>query len=258
KGVEDVVTSGIGLAFVAYPEVISKLPVLPAVFGVVFFTALAIAGLSSSISLIQAFVSAMSDKYEVNRTKVVGTLCTLGFLLGVVFTTGAGISWLDILDHFMTSYGLVVVGLLEALIVGWVFGGERLGAHIEGAGSFRFSSHYGTFMRLLMTGALGFTWFGLHQAPDGLGTFLARLFVLLSIAGVWLQRSWLDYSLKIIIPVALLGLLDRALGQEFQGPYGGYSPAAVVVIGGGWLIATLVFAVVIDLHSWRQKDRPSD
>ncbi|MFA9461680.1 sodium-dependent transporter [Thiohalorhabdus methylotrophus] len=256
QGVDQVVTSGIGLAFVAYPQVISELPFLPTVFGVLFFTALAIAGLSSSISIIQAFVSALSDKYEVNRTKVVGTVCTVGFLMGIVFTTGAGISWLDIVDHFMTSYGLVLVGLLEALIVGWVFGGERLGSHIEGAGSFRFSSHYGTFMRLLMTGALAFTWFGLHQAEDGLGTFLGRLFVLLSIAGVWLQRSWLDYSLKIIIPVALLGLLDRALAQEFLAPYGGYSPWAVVGIGLGWLLATLAVAVIIDLHSWRQEDRP--
>ncbi|HKJ71974.1 MAG TPA: sodium-dependent transporter [Gammaproteobacteria bacterium] len=249
--VSEVVTSGIGLAFVSYPKVISELPFLSSLFGVVFFTALAIAGLSSSISLIQAFVSALSDKYRINRGKAVGTLCTIGFLLGLVFTTGAGISWLDIVDHFMTSYGLVLVGLLEALIVGWVFGGERLGAHIEEAGEFRFSAHYGTFMRLLMTGALALTWFGLHQTGGGLGPFLARLFVLLSIAGVWLQRSWLDYSLKIIIPVVLLGLIDRSLAQEFAAPYGGYSATAVVGIGAGWLFVTLIVAVVIDLHSWR-------
>ena len=255
QAVDDVVTSGIGLAFVSYPQVISELPVLSGVFGVLFFTALAIAGLSSAISIMQAFISALGDKYELNRTKAVGTLCTVGFLLGMVFTTGAGLSWLDLVDHFMTSYGLVLVGLLEALIVGWVFGGERLGTHIEEAGEFRFSAHYGTFMRLLMTGALALTWFGLHQAEGGLGPFLARLFVLLSIAGVWLQRSWLDYSLKIIIPVVLLGLIDRALAEEFVAPYGGYPPIAVVGIGAGWLVATLIVAVVIDLHSWRQQER---
>ena len=250
-GVDEVVTSGIGLAFVSYPQAISELPFLSSVFGVLFFTALAIAGLSSSISLIQAFVSALSDKYDLDRAKTVGTLCTIGFLLGLVFTTGAGISWLDIVDHFLTSYGLVLVGLLEALIVGWVFGGERLGAHIEEAGEFRFSAHYSTFMRLLMTAALALTWFGLHQAEGGLGPFLARLFVLLSIAGVWLQRSWLDYSLKVIIPVVLLGLIDQALMEELSAPYGGYSAAAVVGIGAGWLVVTLLVAVVIDLHSWR-------
>ena len=256
-GVEEVVTSGIGLAFVAYPQVISELPFLPTVFGVVFFTALAIAGLSSSISLIQAFVSSLQDKYEVRRERVVAILCILGFLLGGIFTTGAGISWLDIVDHFLTSYGLTVVALLEALIVGWVFGGERLAGHIEGAsaGGMRFTGHYGTFMRVLTTVAMALTWFGLHQAEGGLAPFLARLFVLMSIAGIWLQRSWLDFSLKFIIPVVLLGLLDRALAEELRVPYGGYSPEAVVAIGAGWLAVTLAIAVVIDLHSWRHDRR---
>ncbi len=260
KEVSDVVTSGIGLAFVAYPEVISELPFLPTIFGVLFFTALAIAGFSSSLSLIQAFVSALGDKYELDRGRTLGTLCTVGFLLGLVFTTGAGISWLRIVDHFMTSYGLVLVGLLEALIVGWVFGGERLGTHIEEVGEFRFNAHYGTFMRLVMTGALALTWFGLHRADGGLGPFLARLFVLFSIAGVWLKRSWLDYSLKVVIPVALLGLIDRSLTEELLSPYGpagGYSAWALVGIGLGWLVATLLLAIIIDRHSWRQPERSS-
>ncbi len=250
-GVDQVVQSGIGLAFVAYPEIISELPHLSTVFGVLFFTALTIAGLSSSISLIQAFVSALSDKYPIQRSRAVGLLCTIGFFLGIVFTTGAGLGWIDLVDHFMTSYGLTLVALLEALIVGWVFGGERLGAHIEGVGSFRLRSHYGTFMRLLITVALALTWFGLHQAEPGLGPFLARLFVLLSIAAVWLQRSWLDYSLKIIIPVVLLCLLDQSLAGELVKPYGDYAPEVVVGIGVGWLVVTLIIAIIIDLHSWR-------
>ena len=252
-GVEDVVTSGIGLAFVAYPEVISELPFLPTVFGVLFFLALTIAGLSSSVSLIQAFVSALQDKYDVDRGKVVTVLCVVGFLLGVVFTTGAGIAWLDLVDHFLTTYGLVLVALMEALIVGWIFGGVRLAGHIEGASAPWLSGHYGTFMRVLITVALGVTWFGLHQAGDGLGPFLARLFVLLSIAGVWLQRSWLSFSLRFLIPIILVGLLDRSLAEEVSAPYGGYPPEAVVGIGAGWLVVTLIIAVVIDRHSWRRE-----
>jgi NSS family neurotransmitter:Na+ symporter len=251
--VGEVVQSGIGLAFIAYPEAISALPFAPKLFGFLFFLALGIAGLSSSISIIQSFSSALSDKYDLNRAKLVGTLCTVGFLLGTVFTTGAGLAWVDLLDHFLTSYGLTVVALLEALIVGWVFGGERLGGHIEAVGGFSMSGRYGTFMRLLMTIALGVTWFGLHQAEGGLGTVLARLFVLASIAAVWLKRSWLDYSLKIFIPVVLLGLLDRSLAQEFVNPYGGYAPEAIVGIGVAWMVATLLLAVAIDIHSWRRE-----
>ena len=58
KPIGEVVTKSIGLAFVAYPEAINKLPAMQPLFGVIFFLALALAGLSSAISLTEAFVAA--------------------------------------------------------------------------------------------------------------------------------------------------------------------------------------------------------
>jgi len=130
SSIQEVVTASIGLAFVAYPKAISLLPG-GAVFGVLFFASLVVAGLSSSISIIEGFTSAVMDKFSLNRKRVVTTVCIIGFLGGIIFTSQGGLFWLDIVDHYITHFGLVVVGLLEAFLVGWLFQIETLRKHIN-------------------------------------------------------------------------------------------------------------------------------
>jgi len=131
KPVEEVVTQSIGLAFVAYPQAISLIPTFARLFGVVFFGSLVIAGVSSGISIIEAFTSAVIDKFHYSRKTVVTTLCITGFMGSIVFASNAGLFWLDIADHFITHYGLVLVGLLECLIIGWIFKAGKLRKHID-------------------------------------------------------------------------------------------------------------------------------
>lgn len=133
KGVpiEDVVSKSIGLAFVTYPQAISLIPSFSKLFGILFFTILVFAGLSSSISILEAFTASIMDKFHFSRKQVVSVLCVFGFLGGVIFTTGAGLYWLDITDHFLTTYGLVIVGILECLVIGWYLKAEKIREHIN-------------------------------------------------------------------------------------------------------------------------------
>ncbi len=126
----EVVSQSIGLAFVAYPKAISLMPG-GNFFGAIFFLSLVVAGISSSISIIEAFTSAMVDKFGVNRKTFVTVISILGFLGSIIFTTEAGLLWLDIVDHFLTHYGLVVVGIAECILVGWFFKLKILRNHIN-------------------------------------------------------------------------------------------------------------------------------
>lgn len=130
KAISDVVSESIGLAFVAYPKAISMMPG-GNIFGAIFFLCLTVAGLSSAISIIEAFVSAVVDKFDLHRKFLVTLVSVLGFLGAIVFTTQAGLLWLDIVDHFLTHYGLVVVGIFECIIVGWMFKLPVLRKHIN-------------------------------------------------------------------------------------------------------------------------------
>lgn len=131
KPFEEVVRSGIGLAFVAYPEAISKMPIMQNIIAISFFLLLILAGLSSSISILEAFASSVMDKYSFGRRKTITLLCIVGFLGSVIFTTRSGLIWLDIVDHFLSQYGLVVVVLLECIAIGWIYGSRSLRLHVN-------------------------------------------------------------------------------------------------------------------------------
>ena len=125
-GIEDVATSGIGLAFIAFPKAINLLPGLPQLFGFAFFFSLTIAGLSSSISLIESVVSSLIDNFSLSRKKAVTIVSIIGFLLGVPMVTQGGLAILDIVDHFVNIFGLLVVGLVEMLILSYAFDLDRI------------------------------------------------------------------------------------------------------------------------------------
>ena len=133
--VDQVVTEGIGLAFVAFPKAISLLPSFARIFGMLFFASLVVAGLSSAISIIEAFTSGLVDKFHYSRGSIVSVLCIAGFVGSIIFATQGGLFWVDIVDHFVNHYGLVLAGLLECIILGWVYKPRKLRDHIDHASS---------------------------------------------------------------------------------------------------------------------------
>src|SRR5699024_7798577 len=70
--IEEVVTSGSGLAFVAFPEIISQAPLgLGPIIGVLFFGSLLFAGFTSMVSILEVTLSAVKDKTGWSRVTVV-------------------------------------------------------------------------------------------------------------------------------------------------------------------------------------------
>ncbi len=137
QGVEfsQAMKSGPQLAFTVYPKAISLLPAFNEIFGALFFLVLVIAGISSGISLVEAFACSISDKFEWPRKSVVTGICILGFFGSIIFTTRAGLFVLDVTDHFITNYGLVFGGIIECFIVGWCLKAKVLRRHINEASS---------------------------------------------------------------------------------------------------------------------------
>jgi NSS family neurotransmitter:Na+ symporter len=200
KPMSEVVTQSIGLAFVAYPKALSLMPG-GNLFGALFFLCLVVAGLSSAISIIEAFVSAIVDKFGINRKPLVTLVCILGFFGSIIFTTRGGLLWLDIVDHFVTHYGLVVVGIMECIIVGWLFNLPLLRSHINRVSSIQLGVWWDllikffvpTVLTIILLGDLyqelkkpygGYTWTSLILiGRDWLLATLAVAFILAS-------RSW--------------------------------------------------------------------
>jgi neurotransmitter:Na+ symporter, NSS family len=119
-GVDEVASGGVGLAFVIFPAILSELPAFNPLFGVLFFGALVAAGLSSLISITEASVSAVVDKFGLSRRRAVLLAGGGTAVVSLTFATGLGITMLDVVDNFINAFGVAAVGLAEVVVVGWV------------------------------------------------------------------------------------------------------------------------------------------
>ena len=120
-GVDEVAASGIGLAFVAFPQIISTLPFGGALFGLLFFVSLVIAGITSLISIVQVVISAVQDRTGLARVPtvlIVGGATAVASIL--LFPTHDGLYILDSFDHFINQYGIAMAGLVMILVFGWL------------------------------------------------------------------------------------------------------------------------------------------
>ena len=152
--ISEVVSQSIGLAFVAYPKAVSLMPG-GAVFGAIFFLCLFVAGMSSSISILEAFASAVVDKFNISRKRTVTVLSIAGFFGSIIFATKGGLYWLDIVDHFLTHYGLVAVGVLECVLVGWLFSLKTIKEHVNRISTFQLGVGWDVLIRYFVPIALG-------------------------------------------------------------------------------------------------------
>lgn len=197
SNMQEVVTDGLGLAFVAYPKAISLLPHLSQIFGILFFGSLFIAGLSSAISIIETFTSALIDKFHYDRKPVVSFLCAFGFLGSIVFATRGGLFWLDIVDHFLMQYGLVIAGILECVLIGWIYKTKSLRSHINHYSVWQLKEWWDFSVRFIIPVVLlillGFSLKDEITAPYGGYKWEAIILI---------GRDWLLYTLFFAIIIA--------------------------------------------------------
>lgn len=146
---DKVVGESVGLAFVVYPQAISLLPVFSHAFGVIFFAVLVVAGFSSSISILEAFSVSIMDKFGYSRRITVTVVSVLGFFGGIVFSCRGGLFWLDIVDHFLSHYGLITVGILECILIGWIFKASHLREHVNHISSLKLNRTWDFCIRVL-------------------------------------------------------------------------------------------------------------
>ena len=123
KGVsiESLGIAGPYLTFITYPTAISLLPFAATIFGMMFYIALLTFGIDSAFSMIEPITMGLHAKWKISKAKSTAIICTLGFLASLIFTTGSGLHWLDIVDHFIANFGLVIVGLIECIAFGYLF-----------------------------------------------------------------------------------------------------------------------------------------
>jgi SNF family Na+-dependent transporter len=156
--VGEVVAGGPGLVFVTYPVALAKMPMAAWAIGALsflFFICLITLGIDSAFSLVEGLVTAWRDRFpRVSRPAVTALFCVVGFCGSLLFCTRSGLMWLDIVDNWMSNYGLVLVGLLECIAVGYFFHIDELKDYINAHSEIKVHNWFDAFIRVVTPGIL--------------------------------------------------------------------------------------------------------
>lgn len=156
----------LSMIFFVVPEGIQSMPAAVKTFGVLFFLLLLMAGLSSSISLIEGLNSALIDKFGWRRrttllvTGLIGLVGSTTFALPVIMDQDlswngtVGLTLLDLVDHWAFGYGLLIVGLVECLLIGWMLPVSKLRHAINRHSKFHLPALFDWLIKLVIPATL--------------------------------------------------------------------------------------------------------
>ena len=123
--------AGPSLIFITLPNVFQQafggVPILAAVFSLMFYILLALAALTSTISLHEVVTAYLSERFDLKRSRaalfVTGFCVVTGIMsslsLGVWEDKFFGLGFFDLLDFVTAKMMLPLNGLLVCLFVGW-------------------------------------------------------------------------------------------------------------------------------------------
>lgn len=134
--------AGMGLVFNTIPMIFNQMA-SGYVFCIVFFVLLAIAALTSTISLLEVVVAYISEERHISRkwatvwaclgSMALGCFASLSLMDGTPFKL-AGKTVFDLLDFITSNIMLPIGGVLISIFVGWKLGKSKFFAEISNEG----------------------------------------------------------------------------------------------------------------------------
>jgi NSS family neurotransmitter:Na+ symporter len=149
-GVENVAEGGPALAFVAFPYALAQLP-YSAYFSFIFFFALVTLGIDSAFSLTESMLAAVVDKTGWRRSIVLPLITVVGIAVGVVYVTQGGLNWLGVIGDVVDgTWGIAFLGLLECVVLGWLWRIDSLRRHANERSDWRLGKWWNYLIRIFI------------------------------------------------------------------------------------------------------------
>lgn len=126
-------TAGPGLMFIALPKVFAEMGVVGTVVGVVFFVMVLFAAITSSVSIMEAIVASLMDRFGWKRKMSTIIVLVYAIITGAVVCLGYNLFYfelplpngsvgqiLDLMDYVSNNVFMPVVALATCVLFGWI------------------------------------------------------------------------------------------------------------------------------------------
>ncbi len=147
-GREGMSASGPSLMFVSLPNVFASMGKAGNVIGCLFFAMVLFAAMTSSVSIMEAVVACIMDKFHVKRVKAAAIETVIAAVVGIVVCLGYNIWYfevklpnggtaqiLDIMDYISNNILMPLVAIGTCILVGWILKPKVVIDEVEKTGS---------------------------------------------------------------------------------------------------------------------------
>jgi len=125
--------AGPSLMFVSLPKVFDAMGAVGSVVGIIFFITVAFAALTSSVSVMEAIVAGVMDRFHLERKTATIAVTVYALIAGIIVCLGYNIFYfeytlpnggvaqiLDIMDYISNYILMPVVAISTCILIGWV------------------------------------------------------------------------------------------------------------------------------------------
>lgn len=146
-GTKGMQASGPSLMFVSLPKVFAAMGKVGNVVGCLFFAMVLFAAITSAVSIMEAVVSSLMDKFHMSRLKATaietgvaligGIIVCLGYnklYFEITLPNGASAQILDIMDYISNNIMMPLVAIGTCILIGWVVKPKEVIEEVEKTG----------------------------------------------------------------------------------------------------------------------------
>lgn len=126
-------SQGPGLMFISLPKVFAQMGKIGTAIGILFFLMVIFAAITSSVSIMEAIVSSIMDRFGFSRKKSAILVLIYGIVFGAIVCLGYNVFYfelplpngttaqiLDLFDYISNNIFMPLVALFTCILIGWV------------------------------------------------------------------------------------------------------------------------------------------